>query len=74
MGEGDMFGELGLITGKGRMASAVALADADLLAMSEGGLQKLRKRNPEIATKLFHNLFSITTARLRSLIVPVIGA
>lgn len=74
MGEGDLFGELGLITGKGRMASAVALSNADLLAMSEGGLQKLRKKNPEIATKLFHNLFRITTARLRSLIVPVIGA
>ena len=74
MGEGDIFGELGLITGKGRMASAVALSDADLLVMSEGGLQKLRKKNPEIATKLFHNLFRITTARLRSLIVPVIGA
>jgi CRP-like cAMP-binding protein len=74
MGEGDLFGELGLITGKGRMASAVALSDADLLAMSEGGLLKLRKKNPEIATKLFHNLFRITTARLRSLIVPVIGA
>jgi CRP-like cAMP-binding protein len=74
MGEGDIFGELGLITGKGRMASAVALSDSDLLAMSEGGLLKLRKRNPEIATKLFHNLFRITTARLRSLIVPVIGA
>ena len=74
MGEGDLFGELGLITGKGRMASAVALSDADLLSMSEGGLQKLQKKNPEIATKLFHNLFRITTARLRSLIVPVIGA
>jgi len=74
MGEGDIFGELGLITGKGRMASAIALTNADLLAMSEGGLLKLRKRNPEIATKLFHNLFRITTARLRSLIVPVIGA
>lgn len=74
MGEGDLFGELGLITKKSRMASAVAMSDADLLAMSEANLLKLRKRSPELATKLFHNLFRITTARLRSLITPVIGA
>lgn len=74
MGEGDLFGELGLITKKSRMASAVAMSDADLLAMSESNLLKLRKRSPELATKLFHNLFRITTARLRSLITPVIGA
>ena len=74
MGEGDLFGELGLITGKERMASAVALSNADLLAISRDDLVKIRKKNPEIATKLFHNLFVITTSRLRSLIVPVIGA
>ena len=74
MGEGDIFGELGLITKKNRMASAVAMSDADLLAMSEAGLMKLRKKSPEVATKLFHNLFRITTARLRSLITPVVGA
>ncbi len=74
MGEGDIFGELGLITGKGRMASAVALSDSELLAIGEDGLVKLRKKSPEIATKLFHNLFRITTGRLRSLITPVIGA
>jgi hypothetical protein len=50
------------------------MSDSDLLAMSEDGLMKLRKRSPEVATKLFHNLFKITTARLRSLITPVIGA
>lgn len=71
MGEGDIFGELGLITKKGRMASAVALSDAELLAISEGGLKKIRKKNPEIATKLFFNLFRITTARMRSLISPL---
>lgn len=74
LGEGDIFGELGLTTGKSRMASAVALADSELLAMNEDGLNKLRKKNPEIATKVFHNLFRITTARLRSLITSVIGA
>ncbi len=71
MGEGDIFGELGLITKKGRMASAVALSDAELLAISEDGLTKIRKKNPEIATKLFFNLFRITTVRMRSLISSV---
>jgi CRP-like cAMP-binding protein len=74
MGKGDVFGELGFITKKARMASAVALSDSELLAMTESGLTRLRRKNPEVATKLFHNLFRITTARLRSLIVPVIGA
>ncbi|MBI4831415.1 MAG: cyclic nucleotide-binding domain-containing protein [Candidatus Lindowbacteria bacterium] len=72
MGEGDIFGELGLVTKKGRTASAVALSDADLLAISEDGLQKLCKKSPDIATKLFLNLFRITTARMRSLIGPAI--
>lgn len=71
MGEGDIFGELGLTTKKGRMASAVALANSELLAISEKDLIKLRKKNPEVATKLFLNLFRITTARLRSLIAPI---
>jgi len=73
MGEGDVFGELGLITKKGRMASAVALTDADILAISEEGLNRLRKKAPDIATKLFLNLFRITTTRMRSLIssIPV---
>lgn len=71
MGEGDVFGELGLITKKGRMASAVAVTDSDILAISEDGLMKLRKKDPAIATKLFLNLFRITTARMRSLIGPI---
>jgi CRP-like cAMP-binding protein len=72
LGEGDIFGELGMITKKVRMASAVALNNSELLAMSEDGLTKLRKKNPKVATKLFLNLFRITTARMRSLIAPVI--
>lgn len=71
MGEGDVFGELGLITKKGRMASAVATSDAELLVISEAGLTKLRSRSPEVATKLFLNLFRIITARMRSLISPL---
>jgi CRP-like cAMP-binding protein len=71
MGEGDIFGELGLVTKQNRMASAIAATDAELLAMSEVGLIKLRKKSPEVATKLFLNLFRITTARLRSLISPL---
>ncbi len=68
MGEGDVFGELGLITKKGRMASAVAVTDSDILAIEEQGLLKLQKKAPDIATKIFLNLFRITTARMRSLI------
>jgi len=70
MGEGDIFGELGLVTKKGRAASAVALSDAELLVMSENDLMKLRKKNPEIATKLFLNMFRIVTTRMRSLMGP----
>lgn len=71
MGEGDVFGELGLVTKKSRMASAVAVTDADVLAISEEGLNKLRKKAPDIATKLLLNLFRITTTRMRSLISPL---
>lgn len=71
MGEGDVFGELSLVTKKERMASAVARSDSEVLAISEEGLVKLRKRNPEIATKVFLNMFRIITARMRSLISPM---
>lgn len=71
MGEGDVFGELGMVTKKERMASAVARSDSEVLAISEEGLLKLRKKNPEIATKVFLNLFRIITARMRSLISPM---
>ena len=71
MGEGDIFGELGLVTKKTRTASAVAISHSELLAMSEEDLLKLRKKNPEIATKLFLNLFRIVTTRMRSLINPL---
>jgi CRP-like cAMP-binding protein len=71
LGEGDIFGELGLVTKKGRMASAIAVTNSELLGISEKGLIKLRKKHPEIATKLFLNLFRIITARLRSLIAPM---
>ncbi len=71
MGEGDVFGELGMVTKKERMASAVARSNSEVLAISEKGLLKLRDKNPEIATKVFLNLFRIITARMRSLISPM---
>jgi CRP/FNR family transcriptional regulator len=71
MGEGDIFGELGLATKKGRTASAVAMSDSELLVMDEKGLLKLGKKHPAIATKLLLNLFRIVTTRMRSLISPL---
>jgi len=72
MGEGDIFGELGLATKKGRTASVVAMSDSELLVMDEKGLLKLGKRHPEVGIKLFLNLFRIVTTRMRSLISPLI--
>ena len=48
---GELFGEISLIDGKPRSASAVAIGDTDLLHIRRGDLQSLLQKNSELCFK-----------------------
>jgi HlyB family type I secretion system ABC transporter len=50
--EGDFFGELSLLTGSPRSASAEAMADSELFALSPAAVADLRKRYPDFSRLL----------------------
>ncbi len=56
LGPGEIFGELAMLDGDKRSASAEALADGELLALPAGDVRALLSRHPEIALKLVAGL------------------
>jgi CRP-like cAMP-binding protein len=54
--KGEFFGEMALIDGHPRSASAVAKTDAKLLCMNEPVLDTYSMTNPEFAAKMIRNL------------------
>ena len=50
--EGDFFGELSLLTGSPRSASAEAMADSELFALSPAAVADLRRRYPDFSRLL----------------------
>jgi CRP-like cAMP-binding protein len=61
---GDILGEVGLFTGEPRSASADVVEDAQLLRLTANNLERLRKRHPRIASRLFRNLNEYQAHRL----------
>jgi CRP/FNR family transcriptional regulator, cyclic AMP receptor protein len=53
---GEIFGELAMLDGDKRSASAEALTDGELLALPAGDVRSLLSRHPEIALKLVAGL------------------
>ncbi len=53
---GEIFGELAMLDGDQRSASAEALSDGELLALPAGDVRALLSRHPEIALKLVAGL------------------
>lgn len=64
--EGDIVGEMALIGGGIRSANIVALEDTELLKIDEKSLERIRKRFPRVAAKLFMNISRILSDRLRT--------
>lgn len=60
---GDVVGEAGLFYEK-RTADVDALEDSRLLSLTQNNLERLSRRYPYIATKVFRNLNKILAARL----------
>jgi CRP/FNR family transcriptional regulator len=56
LGPGEIFGELAMLDGDMRSASAEALTDGELLALPAGDVRSLLARHPEIALKLVAGL------------------
>jgi len=52
LGPGEVFGELAMLDGDTRSASAEALTDGELLALPAGDVRNLLARHPEISVKL----------------------
>ena len=62
---GDIFGEMAIVEKTVRAADVVALEDVELLGIDGNALERLRKRFPFTAAKLFLNLSRIISGRLR---------
>jgi len=69
---GEFFGEMAVIDGSPRMATARAAADTELLELSSEAYAKLQKENPQTAVKVMDLLLRLLTQRLRSVTVRML--
>jgi CRP-like cAMP-binding protein len=66
LGPGDVIGEMALLGGGTRSATVTATETTELLRLDEQSLERVRRRSPRIAAKLFLNLSRILSDRLRA--------
>jgi predicted RND superfamily exporter protein len=66
LGRGDVLGEMGLVRHQPRSADAVCVNETEYLVLDGDFLQRLLRRYPRIAAKLFLNLTRILSDRLES--------
>jgi len=62
---GDVFGEMGFVSGNERTADVVAETDLEVLAVDEHFMQRIQRRYPRIASKVLLNLSRILSSRLQ---------
>ena len=66
LGRGDVIGEMGLVRARPRSANVVVTEPAEYLVLDGGFLDRLQRRHPRIASKVFLNLTRILADRLES--------
>jgi CRP-like cAMP-binding protein len=66
LGRGDVLGEMGLVRHQPRSADAVCVGETEYLVLDGDFLERLLRRYPRIAAKLFLNLTRILSDRLES--------
>jgi predicted RND superfamily exporter protein len=71
---GDVFGEMGFVSGDERAADVVASTDLEVLAVDEHFMHRIQRRYPRIASKVLLNLSRILSARLREANLRFLGA
>jgi hypothetical protein len=64
LGRGDVVGEMGLVRHHVRGADVVASSEVEVLAVNERFLQRIQRRYPRIAARVFLNLTRILSDRL----------
>lgn len=62
---GEIAGEMALINGSIRSATAIAISDSILLGLTKNSLESLKKQNPVVAIKFLEILLKILSERLR---------
>jgi predicted RND superfamily exporter protein len=70
LGRGDVLGEMGLVRRQPRSADAVCAGDTEYLVLDGAFLDRLQRRYPRTAAKLFLNLTRILSDRLESATHP----
>ncbi len=66
MGRGDVIGEMGLVRERPRSADVIVDRPTEYLVLDRGFLERLQRRHPRIAAKVFLNLTRILSDRLES--------
>jgi uncharacterized protein len=70
---GAVFGEMALVTGELRSAFVVAATDAEVLRLDFAALERIRRRFPYTAAKLFRNLAHVLAGRLQQMTVVLVA-
>jgi uncharacterized protein len=70
---GDVFGEMGLVRHNERSADVVAASEVEVLAVDERFLERIQRRYPRIASKVFLNLTRILSDRLEAMNAQVVA-
>ena len=65
LGPGKLLGEMALLDGQPRSATAVAVADATLVIVTQAGFDRLLEEFPGFGVKLLRRLARLVSARLR---------
>ncbi len=71
---GDVFGEMALVRHNERSADVVAAGDVEVLAVDERFLDRIQRRYPRIASKVFLNLTRILSDRLQNMTDQFVAA
>ncbi len=63
--QGDLFGEMALLGEGTRSASVIAETDTELLRIDYNAIERVQRRNPGIASKLYMNIASVLSERIQ---------
>ncbi|PIP18680.1 MAG: hypothetical protein COX41_06925 [Candidatus Omnitrophica bacterium CG23_combo_of_CG06-09_8_20_14_all_41_10] len=73
IGAGEVYGEMSIVDGYPRSASARAVTDVQLVGLKQADLEKIKKDNTAVAAKLLDILLQVLTKRLRATTQKIYG-